>query len=66
MNADIFKGKWTELKGQAKAKWRKLTDDDLKTVEGKTEQLSGLLQKKYGYKKDEAQKNIDDFIKNIK
>ena len=28
MNWDIIQGKWKEVKGQAKEKWGKLTDDD--------------------------------------
>ncbi len=65
MNTDVFKGKWNEIKGAAKAKWGKLTDDDLKQVEGKMDQFGGLLQKKYGYKKDEVKTKIDEFLKTI-
>lgn len=62
MDENIFKGKWKEFQGKAKETWGKLTDDDLKTVEGKHEQLSGLLQKKYGYSKDKANTEIDNFF----
>ena len=55
MNADILKGKWKEIKGEAKQKWGKLTDDDLTQIEGKEEQLVGLLQKRYGYAKEKAE-----------
>ena len=48
MNEDILKGKWKEIKGEAKQKWGKLTDDDLAQVEGKEEELLRLLQKRYG------------------
>ena len=51
MNEDILKGKWKEIKGEVKQKWGKLTDDDLAQVEGKEEQLLGLLQKRNGYAK---------------
>lgn len=59
MNKDIFEGKWTEMRGQVKEWWGKLTDDDLDRVEGKSEQLVGLLQQKYGYTKEKAQKEYD-------
>ena len=29
MNKDIFEGKWKQIRGEAKAWWGKLTDDDL-------------------------------------
>jgi len=63
MNKDTFEGKWNELKGKAKEKWGKLTDDDLLTVEGKKDQLVGKLQEKYGYAKDKAETEIASWEK---
>jgi len=59
MNQDIFEGKWKEMKGQVKEWWGKLTDDDLERVEGKADQLVGLLQQKYGYTKQYAEEEIN-------
>lgn len=60
MNKDIFEGKWEEMKGKIKQQWGKLTDDDLKEIEGNHQELLGKLQKNYGYTKEEAKKMIDD------
>ena len=62
MNEDILKGKWHEIKGGVKAKWGELTDDELTTVDGKSEKLMGLLQTKYGYTKEKAQEEYKSFI----
>ena len=62
MNEDIFKGKWKELKGSVKEKWGDLTDDDVTKVEGQSEKLVGILQKKYGYSKDKAQEEYNKFM----
>lgn len=62
MNTDIVKGHWSEIKGKVKQQWGKLTDDDLKVMEGSYDELSGALQKRYGYQKDEVKKEIDDFL----
>lgn len=62
MNKDILKGKWKEIKGKVKQQWGDLTDDEITHVEGNYDELSGLLQQKYGYQKEEAQKAIDKFI----
>lgn len=59
MNKDIFKGKWHEIKGKVKSKWGKLTDNELKEIEGNNEALYGYLQKHYGYSKEEAKREID-------
>ncbi|CEG58412.1 CsbD family protein [Legionella fallonii] len=63
MNTDIFQGKWEEIKGRMKKTWGKLTDDDLKVIEGTHQEIYGILQKHYGYSKDEAEKAIKDFQK---
>ena len=65
MNKDILEGQWKELKGKVKAKWAKLTDDDLDYISGRAEELKGIIQKRYGLKKDEADKEYDTFIKTI-
>lgn len=62
MNADVFKGKWMQLKGSVKERWGQLTDDDLDRVSGSAEQLIGRLQERYGYAKDKAQREVDDFL----
>ena len=41
----------------------KLTDDDLDVIAGKHDQLEGRLQERYGYAKDQARKEIDNFVR---
>ncbi|MEO6575634.1 MAG: CsbD family protein [Polyangiaceae bacterium] len=65
MNWDALKGDWTQLKGKAKQKWAKLTDDDLKLVEGKAEELIGRLQHHYGYKRDQAEREVDTWMESV-
>jgi uncharacterized protein YjbJ (UPF0337 family) len=60
--ADIVQGYWHEIKGKIKQQWGKLTDDDIQEMEGSQEELRGLLQKKYGYAKEKAEKEIDTFL----
>lgn len=61
MNADVLKGKWTEMKGKVKEQWGKLTDDDLDRIEGRSEQMVGLLQQRYGYAKEKAEEEYKRF-----
>ena len=63
MNEDVFKGKWHQLKGDVKSRWGKLTDDDMDRAEGDAEKLIGRLQERYGYQRDEAKREVDDFIR---
>jgi len=64
MNWDTIKGQWKQFSGQVKEKWGKLTDDDLKVIGGKKDQLVGKIQERYGYAKDQAEREVDDFSRN--
>jgi uncharacterized protein YjbJ (UPF0337 family) len=65
MNWDRVEGNWKTFKGQVQQQWGKLTNDDLDVIEGKRTELSGRLQERYGYAKDEAEKNIDAWLKSV-
>ncbi|MEM6051716.1 CsbD family protein [Erwinia sp. P7711] len=61
MNKDEAGGNWKQLKGKFKEKWGKLTDDDMTVVEGKRDQLVGKIQERYGYGKDQAEKELSEW-----
>lgn len=63
MNWDIIQGKWKQLKGSVKEKWGELTDDELDQIEGNKDKLAGKLQEKYGWTKDQAEAEINDYFK---
>lgn len=62
MNKDILEGKWKQLRGNVKHTWGKLTDDDLAMIDGQRDKLSGKLQERYGYTREEAERQIDNFL----
>jgi uncharacterized protein YjbJ (UPF0337 family) len=61
MNWDQVKGDWKKFSGQVKEAWGKLTDDDLKIISGKRDQLLGAIQKHYGIARDEAERQVQQF-----
>lgn len=63
MNWDIIQGKWKQMKGSVKEKWGDLTDDELDQIEGNKDKLAGKLQEKYGWSKEEADTQMNDFFK---
>lgn len=62
MNSDTLKGQWKQLKGKAKKTWSKITDDELLRIEGNVQELSGLIQQRYGVAREDAERQIDDFV----
>ena len=62
MNWDQIAGQWHQAAGQAKSKWAKLTDDDIKNVAGKRESLVGKIQERYGVLKEDADNQVNEWI----
>jgi uncharacterized protein YjbJ (UPF0337 family) len=56
MNQDIAEGKWKQIKGSLKTWWGKLTDDDVEQISGNWDKLVGKVQERYGYDRDQAEK----------
>jgi len=63
MSDDILKGKWKQLRGQVQQKWGDLTNDDLDRIQGAQTEFEGLLQERYGYTKERARQEVNDFLK---
>lgn len=59
MNRDILEGKWKQLRGDIKNWWGKFTDDDLDRINGNWDKLVGVLQERYGYSREQAEKEVE-------
>ena len=66
MEWDEIERGWSELKGEVKRRWSKLTDEDIEFVKGKYAELLGLLQERYGHAKEQAEREINDWAKRLK
>jgi uncharacterized protein YjbJ (UPF0337 family) len=61
MNKNQFKGNWQQFKGELKKKWGQFTDDDLLEAEGDYDKFVGVVQKRYGDKKEEVTQWADEW-----
>jgi uncharacterized protein YjbJ (UPF0337 family) len=61
MNWDRIEGQWKQMRGQLRTKWGKLTDSDFDQIAGKREQFLGKLQERYGYTREQAEKELNVF-----
>jgi uncharacterized protein YjbJ (UPF0337 family) len=66
MNWDQIKQDWKNVSAKIKVTWGKLSEDDLTAIAGRREQFAGLLQQRYGYAKDQADKALDEFARELK
>jgi len=63
MNWDQIEGNWKQLKGKAKQQWGRLTNDDLDRLAGTRDELIGKIQERYGYQKDQAEREVDAAVR---
>lgn len=62
INSNLIKGKWTEIKGEVRKAWGKLTDDEVEKTKGDMQALAGLVQQKYGIAQEEARQKVNDLV----
>lgn len=62
MNWDRIEGNWKQFSGTVREHWGKLTNDDLEMIKGERQKLAGRIQERYGVAKDEAERQIDDWL----
>ena len=62
VNWDVVKGKWNQLKGEARQQWGQITDDEWDQIAGNKDKLLGKLQERYGWSHEEAERRPDSFF----
>jgi uncharacterized protein YjbJ (UPF0337 family) len=63
INQDIFAGRWKQMRGALKSWWGRLTDDDFDRIDGYKDKLIGMLQEKYGYAREVAQREVEQRLR---
>ena len=63
MNEDVFAGQWKQMRGELKSWWGKLADDELDLIGGHKDKLIGLLQERYGYAREHAEREVERRLK---
>lgn len=64
MKWEQIQGNWTSYKRRVKQQWAELTEDDLEQINGQRHELADRIQERYGYAKNEAEREIDWFCHN--
>jgi len=56
---EMFSGQWRQMRGTLRSWWGKLTDNDWEQIGGQKDKLLGVLQEKYAYTRDMADREIE-------
>ena len=62
MNWDQVEGNWEQFKGKIREQWGRLTNDDVDIAAGNRQQLAGRIQETYGIAKEDAERQIDEWL----
>ena len=52
-----------QLKGKIKEQWTRLTEEEIDQLVGRNDQLAGKLQERYGWEREEARRQVDEFYR---
>ena len=66
MNWIEIRDKWEGLKPVLRSYWERLSEEDLKRIQGDRPTLATLLQERYGYQAGEAEKEIARFENDVR
>jgi uncharacterized protein YjbJ (UPF0337 family) len=57
--------RWFQIKGKVREFWGELTGDDVDWIAGRRERLVGQLEEKYGMSREEAERQVDEFLDRV-
>ncbi len=57
---DRVEGNWRQFKGNIRERWGHITNDPFAVIEGKRENLAGMIQKSYGMTRERAGRQVGD------
>jgi len=62
MNWESVEGNWKEFRGRAREQWGRLTNDEVDVIGGRRDRLVGKLQEHYGIAREEAERQVREWI----
>ncbi|MFO0748268.1 MAG: CsbD family protein [Myxococcota bacterium] len=65
MTPETLKTQWQLLKGELKTHWGKLTDDDLKVIDGNIDQFVAKVHEVYGEGKEAVREKVKDLVEKL-
>lgn len=58
MNREQFETQWANIKAYVQDKWSRLTDEDIRQINGRFDQFLSKVQQRYGYTREEIEEQV--------
>jgi uncharacterized protein YjbJ (UPF0337 family) len=59
MQHDVLRTKWKQFRKEINHQWKQLTAEEVDRVDGKRDHLVFLLERRYGYARRRAEREVD-------
>lgn len=59
MHKDVLRARWKQFRNEINYHWKELSADDLNRVDGKRDNLVLLIERRYGYARRRAEREVD-------
>jgi uncharacterized protein YjbJ (UPF0337 family) len=62
MKQDLLEARWKQVRKELDYQWNKLSSDELDQIDGKRDNFVFLLERRYGFARTRAEKEVDLFV----
>lgn len=62
MHSDVLEAKWKKFRNEINYNWNQLSSDEVDEIQGRRDNLVFLLQRKYGYARRRAEKEVERVV----
>ncbi len=62
MNKELLESQWVQARELLRDKWGSLTEEDIRQINGRYDQLVAKLQQRYGYSREEAEDELRKWV----
>jgi len=62
MQQDLIQAKWKHFRNEITDHWTELSPDDLDRIDGRRDNLVGLLESRYGYARRRAEREVERVV----
>jgi uncharacterized protein YjbJ (UPF0337 family) len=62
MQSDVLSAKWKQFRNEINSQWADLSSDEVDRVDGQRGNLVFLLQRKYGFAKRRAEREVERVV----
>lgn len=59
---EILARDWGALRGKVRERWHSLSDEDVENIGGNYAVLVSMVQERYGYSKEHAQREVNNLL----